>query len=724
MVSTRLFVFLAIAAALGVDTCNTVECREAAAGFLHDMNPSIDPCVDFEQFACGGFSEKMQIAEGNVIVSTFSVMQTRTNAAIRGIADASLGKAPKPAPGDTAATSNLKKLHDLFASCMDTDIIATHGRQPLIAEFNDVISTLPDVSASMDKTGLAIAIAKMIKLGVDPFIKLEVNPDLYNPLTQIISISNAGLSIPEDGFTSQEATQALENNIAIAFQKFLGPEIKPGAPVLTIQKVDKKWVAAAQKVVLFQAGLANAVRSAPKSAANDQGRFYNPWTIAKLNAVAPSIDWNTLIVQLLPVGEQYTRPLIANSPDYFTGLEAILKKTSSETLRYYAIYRIIENHAGHLSAHYSNMPLTADRASFCTGVINSDLGQIAGHYFVDQTLPEHSKIYFKSMIHQILASYSESMPKLDWLDTPTLTGAIKKLKAIVELVAESSDSPNTSSSESLQEYYSNLAINATDYFGNRARNSIWSTLTQFATVNKPVNKGLLPGGPPQTLNAFYGPQTNEIYFPAGLLQAPMFHANNPDYMNYGAMGSVAGHEIGWWTPVTAQRFEEKATCMVSQYSAYTVTGPSNQSIHLSGEQTLGENIADNGGIKYAFRAWHEAYLSDPQGITRKNFKLPGLEKYTPEQLFFVSFGRGWCEKRTAQGLADQVKTDSHSPARWRVIGAVQNSEDFARAFKCRKGTPMNPVNKCSLCKGQEESQSDDVHAKNYHVDKMAKECAR
>lgn len=428
---------------------------------------------------------------------------------------------------------------------MDTNTIATQGRQPIISIFNDVISTIPDVSVSMDKRGLAITLAKMIKLGVDPFLKLDVRSDLYNPLVNAIYIMDAGLSIPVEGFALHGATSDLQNDIAIAFQKFLGSEIHAGAPALTIDSVDKKWVAAAQQVVLFQAGLANVVLNAPVSTATDQGKFYNPWTISRLNAAAPSIDWTTLVAELLPPGEQYTRPLIATSPDYFTGLEAVLKKTTAETLRYYAIYRIIKELSGELSAPYSTNGLSSvDRAAHCVTVINEDLGQIAGHYFVDQTLPEHSKIYFKSMIHQILASYGESFPKLDWLDTPTLTGAMKKLNAIVELVAESSDLPNTSSSSSLEEYYRDLVIDATDYFGNRVRRLIWSSLTTFATANKPVNKGVLPEGPPQTLNAFYGPRTNEIYFPAGLLQAPMFHANNPDYMNYGAMGSFAGHEIG------------------------------------------------------------------------------------------------------------------------------------------------------------------------------------
>ncbi|KAF9900449.1 hypothetical protein EC991_007327 [Linnemannia zychae] len=721
MVSTKLFIFMAIGTALGVvrsaptkDVCNTPQCRETAAGFIHDMDPNIDPCEDFQQFTCGGFFKKMKIDPAFKEVSTMSGIQNRNNAIIREISDPSLGKAPKAAPGDAAAASNLKKLHDLWASCMNVAELDKRGRLPLVNEINSVINTIPNVNARMNKTGLAKALAKMVKIQVDSFVKLDINPDLYNPSTNAIEIMFSGLSLPLESFSTAGAVTELERTIALGFQKFLGPEIRAGTPSLTIDRVDPKWVTAAKKVVSFQLDLAHAVRNSPVSNALGQAALHNPWTLEKLNAVAPSVDWGVLVSELLPVGERYTRPLIALTPDYFTGLEAVLKRTSSETLHYYFISRIIEAHSGHLGALYRPNPLVGRREDFCVNFMNQNLGEIAGHYYVDQTLPEHSKIYFKSMIHQILASYGKSIPKLDWLDTTTINGALKKLNAIVELVAESSDSPNTSSSASLEEYYRNLTIDAADFFGNRARRTEWWVAYNFAQINKPVNRQTLPAGPPQTLNAFYGPQTNEIYFPAGMLQEPMFHADNPDYMNYGAMGVVAGHEIGhgfdnrgrnfdptgnytnWWTPSTSSKFVQKSECIARQYSTYTVPGPKGEVLHVNGNLTLPENIADNGGVKYSFAAWQDAYNSDPQGITRKNYKLPGLEKYTPEQMFFISYGRTWCEKSTPERLADQLQNDPHSPAKWRIIGNVQNSPDFARAFKCHAGAPMNPVNKCSL----------------------------
>ncbi|KAF9120735.1 Endothelin-converting enzyme 2 [Mortierella sp. 14UC] len=450
MVSTKLFVFMATGAALGVvrsaptkvpnnailtnqDVCNTPQCRATAAGFIREMNSNVNPCEDFQQFTCGGFFHKMKIDPTFKMVSTMSGIQTRNNAIIRKISDPSLGKVPKAALGDTAAASNLKKLHDLWASCMDVAELDKRGRLPLVNVVNSIINTIPNFNASMNRTGLAKALVKMVKIQVDSFIKLDITSDLYNPTTNVIEITYSGLSLPAESFDTAAALRA-------------------GARLLTVDRFDPKWVAATKKVVAFQVDLSRAVKNAPVSRAVGQAAFYHPWTLARVNAVAPSVDWDVLISELMPVGESYIRPLIALTPDYFTGLEAILKRTSSEIFHYYVIHRIIEAHSGLLGAPYRPSSPIEHREDHCVNFINENLGEIAGHYYVDQTLSEHSKIYFKSMIHQILASYGKSIPKLNWLDTTTINGALKKLNAIIELVAESSDSPNTSSSASLEKY--------------------------------------------------------------------------------------------------------------------------------------------------------------------------------------------------------------------------------------------------------------------------------
>ncbi|KAG9061773.1 hypothetical protein KI688_006924 [Linnemannia hyalina] len=152
----------------------------------------------------------------------------------------------------------------------------------------------------------------------------------------------------------------------------------------------------------------------------------------------------------------------------------------------------------------------------------------------------------------------------------------------------------------------------------------------------------------------------------------------------------------WWTPATEKTFTEKAQCFNEQYANYTIKGPDGTDLHLDGPKTLGENIADNGGVKYAFRAWQSRLKADPTGKKYKNFKLPGLEKYTPEQLFFISHGKVWCSKETPEYSATLINVDNHSLNKFRVLGSLQNSVEFAEAFKCAPRTRMNPEKKCSL----------------------------
>ncbi|KAF9088054.1 Endothelin-converting enzyme 2 [Mortierella sp. GBA35] len=710
MISTKIFVLMAIGAALSVvrtapvtipnegvltnqDTCTTPNCVATATGIYDDMNSDADPCEDFSQFTCGGFYAKVNVTEENPAFDFTNRIRSRNSAIIRAISDPALGQSPTPAPGDTAAQSNLKKLHDLFTSCMDEKEIQRRGRKPLVDEINRALSLLPDVSATMDKTGLAKAFARLIKLQTSPIVTLSVYSHLYNPDVNVIRLRPAGLSMDLEKYNQTlPDSAALAKDIASKFQAILGPEPTNTTTSSAPEQIDQKWIDAAAGVVKFEASWAQALLASPAPTQTGDAAESNPWTIAEMNTVTPSINWNVLVSELLPAGETYTRPIYSTMLDPFHGLETVLKAASTETLRNYVAWRIISDEIKRLGAPYYTGPPSTKRWEVCLDAVHENLGEVAGHYFVENTLPGNSKIVFKSMIDSVLSSYGEAFQTLDWLDQSTRDNALKKLHAIVEMIAESSDAPNTESSASLEEYYRNYTVDASDYFGNLVRNSLWFVENNFAMVNKSVNREMM-NSPPDTINAFYGPNTNEIYFPAGMLQPPFFHVDNPEYMNYGGMGVVAGHEIGWWSPSTEKAFEDKSQCIVDQYSAFTVKGPDGKDYNVDGKNTLGENIADNGGIKYAYRAWEKAYKLDPIGTSHKNFKLPGLEKYTPEQMFFISYGRIWCAKLTPKVAQLQLTVDVHSPAKWRIIGSLQSSPDFSRAFNCKAGTPMNPVKK-------------------------------
>ncbi|KAF9337015.1 hypothetical protein BG006_006489, partial [Podila minutissima] len=295
----------------------------------------------------------------------------------------------------------------------------------------------------------------------------------------------------------------------------------------------------------------------------------------------------------------------------------------------------------------------------------------------------------------------------------TRDAALKKLNAIAEVVGWSTALPDVASSKSLEEFYTNYTVVPDDFFANIFQGSTFLNEQIFLQLDKPVNRGSLLDSP-QTVNAFYSPYTNQILFPAGILQDPYYHVDNPDYTNMASTGLIAAHEfthgfdsqgrkyddtgrlLNWWTNATAQVFTDKSQCFVDQYGNFTVDGPGGKPLNVNGLLTLGDNIADNGGLKMAFRTWLDRFKSDPHGQKYKNFKLPRLEMYTLEQLFFISYGRLWCRKETPESVQLKILGDAHAPAKWRVNGPVQNLPDFANVFKCKAGTPMNPVKRCDL----------------------------
>ncbi|KAG0220041.1 hypothetical protein BGX33_009593 [Mortierella sp. NVP41] len=422
----------------------------------------------------------------------------------------------------------------------------------------------------------------------------------------------------------------------------------------------------------------------------------------------------------------FRTPVNILSPTFQTKLDILLQTTSPKTVqRYFSV--VIHNLAGDLAGPYyqplaalevvlSGVPakVKVDRWKTCVGVVNANLGDIAGHYFVQQRFGGNSRASVMSIIEAIRSTYAKTFFTLQWLDKVTRDGALEKLKAMVPLVGYSTDSPDVASSRSLEAHFKGYNVDPSNFFANQLQYKVWAREQTFVKLNKPVNRLSWSKYPPQTVNGYYLYSSNQVIIPAGVLQGHAFNVDNPEYVNFGAIGRLIGHEIGhgfdnlgcnydsigrihnWWTNATEQAFNEKAQCFVEQYGNFTVKGPDGKDHNVNDEWTLGENIADNGGLKQAFRAWQFRHKSDLKGKKHKNFNLPGLEKYTLEQLFFISFGRFWCDKSTPEALVNQIGTGSHAPWRWRINGVAQNSPEFALAFKCKTDTPMNPTKKCDL----------------------------
>ncbi|KAG0329902.1 hypothetical protein BGZ99_010013 [Dissophora globulifera] len=751
------------------DVCTTPQCVLTAAAILRDMNPHADPCEDFNAYTCGGFLEREEIPQDQESTGYFHVLHDQNNRIIKSIVDVSSVKTPKGpvgsgdadndsdsgSEGDSsesseAAQRNLQKLRDLYSSCMDEVQITKVGRQPVVDEIKKLLNEFPvagstliesvvvsepsmDEQTQLDRNVLSMTLAYMGRLGLDTINSFDVSTDLKDSKRHVLELSEGGLGLPSKEYYLDDRTMEIyETTIGKMFNLILGEDahdVDGNSTALSssFQKeyateVPAKWAAIAKDVVAFEKQLAAA--STNINDLRDSYKTYNPRTLVDISIMTPSIDWSMFLTNVLPAGTDIPQPIIVTSPAFQQRLEELLQRTTPQSFQQFLVWTMIRQLSGNLAQRY-RQPLrelnsvlsgvsanvTPDRSKHCVSVVNGQLGDMAGQYFVEESFKGNSRKQVNEMIETLRAAYIHAFPELDWLDATTTAGAIKKMKAIVQLIGFSTDSPNVGSSLSLELYYSGYKVDAKDYFANQMRVGLWSVEKAFRELNRPVNM-LKMHMVPQTVNAYYSPTQNQIVFPAGILQPPFFHTDNPEYVNYG--GVVAGHEIthgfdneghlfdsdgrltNWWSNATSEAFYKKARCFVDQYSNFTVKGADGKDYHVNGELTLGENIADNGGLKQSFAAWQARYKSDTSGRKYKNSRLPGLDGMTTEQLFFISYARPWCSKQRAESAIRQMRTDPHSPARWRINGAVQNSEAFALAFGCSKGAAMNPEKKCDL----------------------------
>ncbi|KAG0294782.1 hypothetical protein BGZ96_000448 [Linnemannia gamsii] len=609
--------------------CTTQECVVTAAGILNDMDHSADPCQDFNQFTCGGFDENNEIPSGLGRIGYIELLRKANNRIIRSIVDVSHGKSPKPAPGDVASQANLKKLQDLFASCMDEPSILKSGRKPLVDSLQIITQSLPASDAPASKAILSKALGQMMKSGVQysPLMQLTVEAAVDDPLANEIIVYEygLGLDLPAD-YKNAELVRKYTELASMMFQIALGEEdVVNRAQPLTEKDVEKKWVDVTKEVVGFESELAG-IRT-PTDELYDPSQYNNPRTVEQLNGLTPSmIDWSILLPEALPAGVNYTRPIIATSLPFLTKLDALLQKTPARTLQHYFSWVAIQKIGTHLATPYSQplddlytartgtpIDAQAERWKSCASAVEATLGQMAGHYYVEEAFKGKSREEVIKLIDNIILSYEKTFPTLSWLDKITREGALKKLKAIVKTVGYSTVYPDVASSVSLEEFYKGFTVESGDYIGNRLRHASWAYEKSFEKLDMRTDRLTMDYMFPSHVNAYFHSSFNTINFPAGILQGVFFGVNYPEYVNYGGIGVVAGHEIGWWTNETSQAFKDKSQCFVEQYGNFTVLGPDGKQHNLNGQLTLGENLADNGGLKMAFKIWQSRFKSDSYG---------------------------------------------------------------------------------------------------------------
>jgi predicted metalloendopeptidase len=651
--------------------------EQIAADVLGTMDRSADPCQDFYRYACGAWLDNTELPPDRPRWSrSFTAIRESNKEVQRELIE----DAAADSSGDPAS----RLVGTYYGACMDEAAVENAGIAPLEPLF-EAIDSVQDVKSLLEMTG------ELYRYGIDPLLGAQVFADLKDPDYNILNILQGGLGMPDmDYYVSEDEKK----------RELLAEYEKHVARMFTLLG-DKEKIAAkkASQIVAFETELAKNSRT--RTELRQLDKMYNRVDRTGLKELTPELPWDSFFEA---AGHADVDDINVMTPEFFEALQDILGTTDLDVLRTYLKWTVVDRTANRLPSAFvdanfdffgrklSGQQEIQPRWKRCVDATSGALGEPLGKLYVDRMFAGDSKDKALEMIDDIFAAFDANLASVDWLDDATRWRAHQKLVAVRSKIGY----PDT------WRDYSGLELTPEGYFANAAAVAVFDFDYEANKIGEPVDREEW-GWPPQTVNAGYLSTQNEIMFPAGILQPPFFHRDFPAAMNYGSIGLAIGHELThgfddqgrkfdptgtmheWWETEVAERYEKQAQCVADFYSAYEVE----PGVHVNGELTLGENIADIGGIKLArqaYKIWEERY-STPE---------PLIEGLTHEQLFWVAAGQTWCTVVSPEYLRQQVTTDPHTPAMYRVYGPLSNLQGFAEAFQCEPGTPMSPKDQCEV----------------------------
>jgi putative endopeptidase len=642
------------------------------------IDPGADPCTDFFKYACGNFPKYYPIPNDLSAYGTGAIVFEHNEAVLH----AMLEKVAAPNPG---RTTNEQKIGDYYAACLDTSTIDRKGVQAFRGE-------LAKIAAVKSKADLAPLVGEYQVTNVNGFVGVSEQQDFKTATQQIAVIDQAGLGLPERDYylrTGDAADKTRKQYVA-----HIGNVLRlVGEPAAQASKD-------AQAIFTLETALAKA--SMDVTSRRDPHNIYHLMSVDDAAKLMPSLPLKQL---LAAAGLSSITQINVTNPDFLKGVSAVIDSTDLATLQAYLRWQLVsstnpialakpldDEHFAFYGKSLRGQPEQRARWKRCVQATDGALGEALGQVYVAQEFPPSSKAATLQMVHDIETAMSADIDTLDWMSPTTKQRAKQKLK----LVAEKIGYPDHFRD------YGKLAVARDDAFGNAQRAYVFENQRQFAKIGTPVDRGEWGMSPP-TVDAYYNPSMNDINFPAGILQPPLYDPKATDAVNYGHVGGIIGHELthgfddegrqfdgngnlaDWWAGTDGAKFDQKAKCTVDEYSGFVAV----DDVHVNGKLTLGENTADNGGLRLAY----QAFLTDAK---RKHIDLAtkGANGYTPLQEFFLGHGQDWCGQTRPEQQRLQVQTDPHSPREFRVVGVVQNIPEFGKAFGCKVGQPMMPKNVC------------------------------
>jgi len=647
---------------------------------LAAMDKSVNPCDDFYEYACGAWRKNNPIPSDQARWGRFNELAEYNRQLLHQILEKASANDPHRGP-------ITQKIGDFYASCMDEPAVNAKGAAPLQP-------LLARIAAASSPDQLIEAIAYLHTQDVNVLFGFGSQAELHNASQVGAALRQGGLGLPDrDYYLNQDAkSQETRQKYAQHMQNMF---------VLLGDSSDAAGKEA-QAVLNIETKLADASYERVKM--RDPKNYDHKMKVAELAELAPHFQFPRFFAATH--APAFTEINVA-PPDFFQKTDAVLASSSLDDWKSYLRWHTLRDAAPLLSdpfvrenfAFYGQtlrgQKEIQTRWKRCVATTDQLLGEALGQPYVQETFGKDGKERMLKMVVALEKALGQDIQTLSWMSEATKLQAAAKLAAITNKIGYPDKWKD----------YSSVDIQRGDLLGNAMRASQFEWLHDISKIGKPLDKSEWGMSPP-TVNAYYSPLQNNINFPAGILQPPFFDKSEDDAVNFGGIGVVIGHELthgfddqgskfgpegnlrDWWTPADKAEFEKRTTCLADEYSSFVPV----DDVHLNGRLTLGENTADNGGVTIALLALRGAVLSGARSEAAGQLK----DGFTAEQRFFLSFAQIWCENSTPESARLMAKTNPHSPGRFRVLGALQNNSEFAKAFGCKEGQKMISPKVCRV----------------------------
>uniref|UniRef100_A0A0N4ZHP9 Neprilysin n=1 Tax=Parastrongyloides trichosuri TaxID=131310 RepID=A0A0N4ZHP9_PARTI len=696
-----------------INICITPGCVQAANSLLFSINTSANPCENFFEYACGKWNSDHTIPDGMSQYGTFDYVREQVRSQLKNI----LENTDKP------DSKSIEMVKAVYSACMNTSDLQKKKTQPLIKELKKLI-TWPllypeewkneDIDNKLDLTKLLATIRN--EYGVEVFFTVYVYADAKDTTKNILSVDQSSLSLGR-GSRDYYLNNTMFGNHMKAYRHYMTETMRLLIHDFKLNITEEELKKGENEIIEFETEFAKII--VPSDNRRNNSRMHNERKISNLPSLFNQVEWERYFSLIMPLEVQNfsknDTKIIVTELEYLKKLSNFLKRSDKRVIVNYVMWRFVQVYTKVLDERFedvkqelnkvmSGQETKPPRWKSCIATAMGYLPLAIGSVYVRDHFQPTDKQEAMIMIENLQKSFIELVKQNEWVTEKTKKIAIDKANAMIKSIGYPDFILNKTK---LDKYYYGLDITHEDGFVDVCMKAIkWSNRRDFLKLKEPFDKNEFDVSP-AAVNAFYSPERNSITFPAGILQPPFFSGKFPKAVNYGGIGAVIGHEIthgfddqgsqydkngnlfNWWDNESFHGFQERKKCIIDQYNKFEVPGTN---LKVNGKLTIGENIADNGGVKETYLAYKKSIAGEED----KQPRLPGLQDMSNDKIFFLSYAHFWCGHKKDASAVQQVLTDEHSPEIFRVIGVLSNMKEFSDTFNCPKGSQLNPTKKCSV----------------------------